>query len=186
MPSPAMATPQAPSVGDPLYDELWHACAVPLVTAPRVGDLVFYFPQGHIEQVEASMNQVAGNQMRLYDLPPKLLCRVINIELKAEADIDKVYAQVILMLELEVSSSVNFTGFKLWGFSSASAPDLNIQSPPSIYPPKRYCDVTGFEGLGPYSTSIKTPEKEIKELAKRISDLCARWSLSWYKEIFKS
>jgi INO80 complex subunit C len=23
--------------------------------------------------------------------------------------------------------------------------DLNIQSPPSIYPPKRYCDVTGFE-----------------------------------------
>jgi hypothetical protein len=106
--------------GDPLFDELWHACAGPLVTVPRVGDLVFYFPQGHIEQVpasfrpprdsprggrssairalnslvpdlwwcvfcfqvEASMNQVAGNQMRLYDLPSKLLCRVINVELK--------------------------------------------------------------------------------------------------------
>ncbi|KAM3224406.1 hypothetical protein ACQJBY_055987 [Aegilops geniculata] len=27
-------------------------------------------------------------------------------------------------------------------------------------------------GLGPYSTSIKTAEKEIKELAKRINDLC--------------
>lgn len=28
------------------------------------------------------MNQVAQNQMRLYDLPPKLLCRVLNVELK--------------------------------------------------------------------------------------------------------
>lgn len=31
------------------------------------------------------MNQVAGNQMRLYDLPSKLLCRVINVELKVPA-----------------------------------------------------------------------------------------------------
>jgi hypothetical protein len=31
------------------------------------------------------MNQVAGNQMRLYDLPSKLLCRVINVELKVLA-----------------------------------------------------------------------------------------------------
>jgi hypothetical protein len=74
--------PQGSSTGDPLYDELWHACAGPLVTVPRVGDLVFYFPQGHIEQVEASMNQVADSQMRLYDLPSKLLCRVLNVELK--------------------------------------------------------------------------------------------------------
>jgi len=28
------------------------------------------------------MNQGAGNQMRLYDLPSKLLCRVLNVELK--------------------------------------------------------------------------------------------------------
>jgi hypothetical protein len=28
------------------------------------------------------MNQVAQNQMRLYDLPSKLLCRVLNVELK--------------------------------------------------------------------------------------------------------
>ena len=37
--------------GDPLYLKLWRACAGLLVTVPRVGDLVFYFPQGHIEQV---------------------------------------------------------------------------------------------------------------------------------------
>ena len=34
-----------------LYKELWHACAGPLVTVPRVNELVYYFPQGHIEQV---------------------------------------------------------------------------------------------------------------------------------------
>ena len=113
------------------------------------------------------MNQVAGNQMRLYDLPSKLLCRVINVELKvpayplprfarfscsiplrlrkivsylfvcweirfgqlicladfwqAEADTDEVYAQVMLMPEPEVSSTVNFAEFTLGGFSSSSA-----------------------------------------------------------------
>lgn len=34
-----------------LYTELWHACAGPLVTVPRERERVFYFPQGHIEQV---------------------------------------------------------------------------------------------------------------------------------------
>lgn len=34
-----------------LYTELWKACAGPLVTVPRENELVFYFPQGHIEQV---------------------------------------------------------------------------------------------------------------------------------------
>lgn len=34
-----------------LYTELWHACAGPLVTVPREGERVYYFPQGHIEQV---------------------------------------------------------------------------------------------------------------------------------------
>lgn len=36
---------------DALYKALWYACAGPLVTVPRQGNLVFYFPQGHIEQV---------------------------------------------------------------------------------------------------------------------------------------
>lgn len=34
-----------------LYTELWKACAGPLVTVPRENELVYYFPQGHIEQV---------------------------------------------------------------------------------------------------------------------------------------
>ncbi|KAJ4850163.1 Auxin response factor 2A [Turnera subulata] len=82
-----------------LYTELWHLCAGPLVTVPREGDRVFYFPQGHIEQVEASTNQVADQQMPVYDLPSKILCRVINVHLKAEPDTDEVFAQVTLVPE---------------------------------------------------------------------------------------
>ncbi|XVF44387.1 hypothetical protein PTKIN_Ptkin02bG0115700 [Pterospermum kingtungense] len=81
---------------DELYMELWHAYAGPLVTVPRQGDLVFYFPQGHIEQVEASTNQVSDQQMSSYDLPSKILCRVVNVQLKPESDTDEVFAQVTL------------------------------------------------------------------------------------------
>ncbi|XP_045823305.1 auxin response factor 2B [Trifolium pratense] len=82
-----------------LYRELWHACAGPLVTVPKEGELVFYFPQGHIEQVEASTNQASEQHMPVYDLRPKILCRVINVMLKAEPDTDEVFAQVTLVPE---------------------------------------------------------------------------------------
>ncbi|KAI7725849.1 hypothetical protein M8C21_024779 [Ambrosia artemisiifolia] len=80
-----------------LYKELWRACAGPLVNVPRENDLVFYFPQGHIEQVEASTNQVADQQMPVYNLPAKILCRVLTVQLKAEPDTDEVFAQITLM-----------------------------------------------------------------------------------------
>lgn len=40
------------TTNDALYKELWHACAGPLVTLPREGERVYYFPQGHMEQVQ--------------------------------------------------------------------------------------------------------------------------------------
>jgi hypothetical protein len=46
-----MLTPRSVPAADPLYPELWRPCAGPLVDVPHLGDLVFYFPQGHIEQV---------------------------------------------------------------------------------------------------------------------------------------
>nr|XP_043608784.1 auxin response factor 2A-like [Erigeron canadensis] len=82
-----------------LYKDLWRACAGPLVSVPRENDLVFYFPQGHIEQVEASTNQVADQQMPMYNLPAKILCRVVNVQLRAEPDTDEVFAQITLMPE---------------------------------------------------------------------------------------
>ncbi|XP_031387573.1 auxin response factor 2B-like isoform X2 [Punica granatum] len=84
---------------DALYKELWHACAGPLVTVPRAGELVYYFPQGHIEQIEASTNQSSDQKMPAYDLPSKILCRVICVLLKAEPDTDELFAQVTLLPE---------------------------------------------------------------------------------------
>ncbi|KAJ4945343.1 hypothetical protein NE237_014229 [Protea cynaroides] len=84
---------------DALYTELWHACVGPPMTVPCEGKRVVYFPQGHIEQVEASTNQVADQQMPIYNLSPKILCRVINVQLKAEPDTDEVFAQVTLLPE---------------------------------------------------------------------------------------
>jgi hypothetical protein len=38
---------------DALFVELWKACAGPLASVPPLGEKVYYFPQGHIEQVSA-------------------------------------------------------------------------------------------------------------------------------------
>lgn len=91
--------------GCDLYEELWRACAGPLVEMPRVGERVYYFPQGHMEQLEASTNQELDEKIPLFDLPSKILCRVLNIELRAEAETDEVYAQITLLPE---ASSAEF------------------------------------------------------------------------------
>lgn len=85
--------------GDTLYEELWRACAGPLVEIPRVDERVFYFPQGHLEQLEVSTDQELNQQIPLFNLPPKILCRVVNVTLKAEPDTDEVYAQITLIPE---------------------------------------------------------------------------------------
>lgn len=38
-----------------INSELWHACAGPLVCLPQRGSLVYYFPQGHSEQVNLTV-----------------------------------------------------------------------------------------------------------------------------------
>jgi hypothetical protein len=64
-----LMTPASVPAGDPLYPELWRACAGPLVTVPRVGDLVFYFPQGHIEQVRLPLRLPLCSRWSLGLLP---------------------------------------------------------------------------------------------------------------------
>jgi hypothetical protein len=90
-------------VSDALFRELWHACAGPLVTVPRQGELVYYFPQGHMEQLEASTDQQLDQHLPLFNLPSKILCKVVNVELRAETDSDEVYAQIMLQPEADVS-----------------------------------------------------------------------------------
>ncbi|KAJ0985196.1 hypothetical protein J5N97_003552 [Dioscorea zingiberensis] len=62
--------------------ELWHACAGPLVTLPAVGSLVVYFPQGHSEQVAASMRKDIDAHIPNYpNLPSKLICLLHSVTL---------------------------------------------------------------------------------------------------------
>ncbi|XP_074592509.1 auxin response factor 7-like isoform X2 [Curcuma longa] len=85
--------------GDVLYKELWHSCAGPLVTLPREGERVYYFPQGHMEQLEASTNQELDQHVPVFNLPSKILCKVVNVVLQAEQDTDEVFAQIALFPE---------------------------------------------------------------------------------------
>ncbi|KAG4911770.1 hypothetical protein JHK82_052370 [Glycine max] len=65
-----------------LNSELWHAFAGLLVSLPQVGSLVFYFPQGHSEQVAASTRRTTTSQIPNYpNLPYQLLCQVQNVTL---------------------------------------------------------------------------------------------------------
>ncbi|CAI9101503.1 OLC1v1038843C1 [Oldenlandia corymbosa var. corymbosa] len=91
------------SLNDALYKELWHACAGPLVTVPREGERVYYFPQGHMEQLEASTHQGLDHQLPSFNLPSKILCKVMNVQLRAEQDTDEVYAQITLLPEPDQS-----------------------------------------------------------------------------------
>lgn len=91
------------SGGDDLYTELWKLCAGPLVDVPRHGERVYYFPQGHMEQLEASTNQELNQQIPLFNLPSKILCQVVDIRLLAEQETDEVYAQITLVPEADQS-----------------------------------------------------------------------------------
>ncbi|CAI9293141.1 unnamed protein product [Lactuca saligna] len=79
-----------------MNSELWHACAGPLVSLPPVGSLVVYFPQGHSEQVAASMQKDTENIPNYPNLPSKLICMLHNVTLHADAETDEVYAQMTL------------------------------------------------------------------------------------------
>ncbi|KAI9110005.1 hypothetical protein K1719_019046 [Acacia pycnantha] len=88
---------------DDLYTELWKLCAGPLVDVPRARERVFYFPQGHMEQLQASTNQELNQQIPHFNISSKILCRVMDIQLLAEPDTDEVYARITLLPESDQS-----------------------------------------------------------------------------------
>ncbi|KAJ1273329.1 hypothetical protein BS78_06G271700 [Paspalum vaginatum] len=80
-----------------INSELWHACAGPLVCLPQRGSLVYYFPQGHSEQVAATTKKTPNSRIPNYpSLPSQLLCQVHNITLHADKETDEIYAQMTL------------------------------------------------------------------------------------------
>ncbi|XP_073301801.1 auxin response factor 9-like [Primulina huaijiensis] len=98
-------------VKDTLFVELWKACAGPLVDVPNVGEKVYYFPQGHMEQLEVSTNQELNERIPMFNLSSKILCRVFNIQLLAEKDTDEVYAQITLMPETDQTEPRSLDNF---------------------------------------------------------------------------
>ncbi|XP_019094802.1 PREDICTED: putative auxin response factor 14 isoform X3 [Camelina sativa] len=80
-----------------IYEQLWNLCAGPLCNLPKLGDKVYYFPQGHIEFVEASTREELNQIQQNFDIPSKLQCHVIAIHRKVEKNTDQIYAEITLM-----------------------------------------------------------------------------------------
>uniref|UniRef100_A0A7N0V438 Auxin response factor n=2 Tax=Kalanchoe fedtschenkoi TaxID=63787 RepID=A0A7N0V438_KALFE len=87
-----------------IYVELWHACAGPLTALPKKGNVVVYFPQGHLEQV-ASNSPFSPTDMPTYDLQPQIFCRVVNVQRLANKENDEVYTQLSLLPQPELVGS---------------------------------------------------------------------------------
>ncbi|XP_062115299.1 auxin response factor 19-like isoform X2 [Humulus lupulus] len=93
----AAASPNPCEEKKSINPELWQACAGPLVNLPPAGTHVVYFPQGHSEQVAASMKKDVDAQIPNYpNLPSKLLCLLHSVTLHADPETDEVYAQMTL------------------------------------------------------------------------------------------
>ncbi|WJX50272.1 ADP-ribosylation factor 4, variant 3 [Trifolium repens] len=97
--SPSNCSTNSPLVSSS-YLELWHACAGPLISLPKKGNIVVYFPQGHLEQF-SSFSPFKPLEIPTYDLQPQIFCRVVNIQLLANKENDEVYTQVTLLPQAE-------------------------------------------------------------------------------------
>ncbi|XP_031122717.1 auxin response factor 4-like isoform X2 [Ipomoea triloba] len=81
-----------------IYLELWHACAGPLTCLPKKGNVVVYFPQGHLEQAaSASPFPPLETDLPTLGLQPQIFCRVEDVQLLANKENDDVYTQLTLL-----------------------------------------------------------------------------------------
>ncbi|KAL5215734.1 hypothetical protein ABZP36_007135 [Zizania latifolia] len=113
-----------------INSELWHACAGPLVCLPQRGSLVYYFPQGHSEQVAATTKKIPNSRIPNYpNLPSQLLCQVHNITLHADKDTDEVYAQMTLQPVNSVSDDLSLLHWTLTHRHILGRQDYSMQPP---------------------------------------------------------
>ncbi|XP_066362521.1 auxin response factor 14-like isoform X2 [Miscanthus floridulus] len=86
--------------GGAVCAELWHACAGAGVALPRRGSAVVYLPQAHLE---AGGGDCDGGELPALAaaarVPPHVVCRVVDVELRADAATDEVYARLALVAE---------------------------------------------------------------------------------------
>ncbi|KAL4591493.1 hypothetical protein LXL04_004461 [Taraxacum kok-saghyz] len=87
-----------PNFESSVYMELWHACAGPLTTLPNKGNVVVYFPQGHLEQT-ASHSSIHFSPMEVpsFGLQPQIFCKVIDVKLLANKENDEIYTKLTLL-----------------------------------------------------------------------------------------
>ncbi|XVE59798.1 hypothetical protein DITRI_Ditri05aG0075700 [Diplodiscus trichospermus] len=94
--SSCSSSSSSPPCSSTIYLELWHACAGPLTSLPKKGNVVIYFPQGHLEQI-GSASPFPPMEMPTFNLPPQIFCKVLNVQLLANKENDEVYTQVTLL-----------------------------------------------------------------------------------------
>ncbi|KAL7612252.1 hypothetical protein Lser_V15G08048 [Lactuca serriola] len=81
-----------------VYMELWHACAGPLTSLPNKGNVVVYFPQGHLEQIAShSSTHFSPIEVPSLGLPPQIFCKIVDVQLLANKDNDEVYTKLALL-----------------------------------------------------------------------------------------
>ncbi|KAJ6432864.1 hypothetical protein OIU84_019989 [Salix udensis] len=74
-----------------LDSQLWHACAGSMVQMPAVNSKVFYFPQGHAEHAQGSV------EFGRFQIPALIPCKVSAIKYMADPETDEVYAKIRLI-----------------------------------------------------------------------------------------
>ncbi|KAL8538589.1 hypothetical protein ACS0TY_000564 [Phlomoides rotata] len=75
-----------------LDPQLWHACAGGMAQVPPPNSKVYYFPQGHSELVNGTVDFGVFSRM-----PPLILCKVSSIKYLADTENDEVYAKIRLV-----------------------------------------------------------------------------------------
>ncbi|XP_023729795.1 auxin response factor 4 [Lactuca sativa] len=87
-----------PNFESSVYMELWHACAGPLTTLPNKGNVVVYFPQGHLEQIAShSSIQFSPTEVPSFGLQPQIFCKVVDVQLLANKENDEIYTKLTLL-----------------------------------------------------------------------------------------
>ncbi|KAK1552897.1 hypothetical protein Q3G72_025291 [Acer saccharum] len=82
--------------------EVWSAFTGSRFSLPKKGDLVVYFPQGHLEY--EYLRRRTKEEVRTYDLQPQIICRVEHVQLMIKEAEDNIYAKITLHPEPEVNS----------------------------------------------------------------------------------
>ncbi|KAI7990635.1 Auxin response factor 2 [Camellia lanceoleosa] len=115
-----------------------------------------------MHEVEVYTNQDGNVEMPIYNLPSKILCKVVYAQLKAEPYTDEVFAQITLLPEQEGTSPENGIPesaprkVKAYSFKKSLTPsDTSKHGGLSI--PKRYAD----QCFPPLDSSQEPPAQEL-------------------------